>query len=64
MKIVEGLGISYRVSGEHEEEAAFELEQGLTGVTKRRSAYVDSEIDVIIEDIIKDYGVTVEVVAE
>ena len=35
------------------------LEQGLTAVNKRRNGYVESELDAIIDDVRKDYGVSV-----
>ena len=57
MKIVQGNGINYEVKGIREEEAAFTLEEGLTQVNKRRNAYVDSNLDVVINEVRSGYGV-------
>jgi hypothetical protein len=60
MKVVEvSNSLHYEVCGEREEEAAMMLEQGLTAVNKRRNGYVESELDAIIDDVRKDYGVSV-----
>ena len=60
MKVVEvSNSLHYEVSGAREEEAAMMLEQGLTAVNKRRNGYVESELDAIIDDVRKDYGVSV-----
>lgn len=61
MRKVEVSGnLHYEVSGAREEEAAMMLEQGLTAVNKRRNGYVDSELDAIIDDVRRDYGVKIE----
>ena len=60
MRVVEvSSTLHYEVCGEREEEAAMMLEQGLTAVNKRRNGYVESELDAIIDDVRKDYGVSV-----
>ena len=64
MKIVQGNGINYEVKGIREEEAAFTLEEGLTQVNKRRNAYVDSNLDVVINEVRSGYGVEVRAVLQ
>lgn len=61
---IEYLGSThYEVTGEREVEAAAELEEGLSAVAKRRSAYVQVQIDAIVEDIVKDYGVEIKLIS-
>lgn len=62
MKRVDSLGIDYEVIGDREEEAAGFLEQGLSAVLKRRSAYIDGNVDVILDEVRQDYGVEVRAV--
>lgn len=64
MKIVQGNGINYEVKGIREEEAAFTLEEGLTQVNKRRNAYVDNNLDVVINEVRSGYGVEVRAVLQ
>ena len=64
MRIVQGNGVNYEVRGIHEEEAAVTLAEGLTQVSKRRNAYVDSNLDVVINDIRSGYGVEVRTVLQ
>lgn len=60
MRVVEvSSNLHYEISGEREEEAAMMLEQALTAVNKRRNGYVESELEAIIDDVRKDYGVSV-----
>ncbi len=60
MKTVDYIGnCHYEVTGEREAEAAAALEEALSGVAKRRNAYVQSEIDLIIKDICEDYSVEI-----
>lgn len=62
MKIVDSYGVNYQVTGEREEEAASTLEQGLSAVSKRRNAYIDGNLDIILNDVRHDYGVDVRAV--
>lgn len=62
MLFVDGTGIRYQISGEKEAAAARQLEEALTAVSKRRSAYVQNELDLIVENIVKDYGVEIKTV--
>lgn len=62
MKIVDSYGVNYQVTGTREEEAASILEQGLSAVSKRRNAYIDNNLDIIIDDVRHDYGVDVRAV--
>ena len=64
MKVVQGNGINYEVRGQNEEEAAFTLEVGLNQVSKRRNAYVDSNLDDVIEEVRSGYGVEVRAVLQ
>lgn len=64
MKIVQGNGVNYEVKGIYEEEAAHTLEEGLTQVSKRRNAYVDSNLDVVINEVRSGYGVEVRAVLQ
>jgi hypothetical protein len=64
MKVVQGNGINYEVRGQNEEEAAFTLEEGLNQVSKRRNAYVDSNLDDVIEEVRSGYGVEVRAVLQ
>lgn len=59
-----GQRINYEVKGIREEEAAFTLEEGLTQVNKRRNAYVDSNLDVVINEVRSGYGVEVRAVLQ
>lgn len=61
MKTVFGNGINYEVTGEREEEAAVMLAEGLDAVSKRRNAYVDDEIEILLNSA-RDYGVDVKAV--
>ena len=61
MKIVQGNGINYEVKGIREEEAAFTLEEGLTQVNKRRNAYIDDNVEVVLKSV-REYGVDVKAV--
>ena len=61
MKTVHGNGINYEVIGEREEEAAAILAEGLDAVSKRRNAYVDENIDVVLNSV-REYGVDVKAV--
>ena len=62
MQTVSGIGVSYEVTGEHEVEAARQLEEGLSAVMKRRSSNIQGEIDLIIADVINDFGVDIKTV--
>ena len=57
MKTVDGIGINYEITGAREEEAAAMLAEGLDAVNKRRNAYVDSNLDVVINEVRSGYGV-------
>lgn len=61
MKTINSFGITYIIEGAREEEAAIFVEEGLSAVTKRRSAYIDNNLDVIIEEAKKDYGVEISI---
>ena len=45
-----------------EEMAAALLDEGLSAVSKRRNAYVQGEIDGIVNEICQTYGVNIKVV--
>lgn len=62
MKTVDSLGVNYQVMGDREEEAASVLEQGLSAIEKRRNAYIDGNLDIILNDVRHDYGVDVRAV--
>lgn len=64
MKLVESVGVNYEVRGEREAEAAAVLEEGLAAVGKRRSAYVDGNLEVILTDISKDFAVEIRAVPQ
>ena len=64
MKIVQGNGINYEVRGQFEEEAAFTLEEGLDQVSKRRNAYVDSNLADVINEVRSGYGVEIRAVLQ
>lgn len=64
MKLVQGNGINYEVRGQCEEEAAFTLEEGLNQVSKRRSAYVESNLEAVIDEVRSGYGVEVRAVLQ
>lgn len=64
MKLVQGNGINYEVHGQCEEEAAFTLEEGLNQVSKRRSAYVESNLEAVIDEVRSGYGVEVRAVLQ
>ena len=61
MKIVESIGVNYEVKGEREAEAAVTLEEGLSAVSKRRNAYIDDNIEVVLKSV-REYGVDVKAV--
>ena len=61
MKTIIGNGINYEVTGAREEEAAAMLVEGLDAVSKRRNAYVDDNIEVVLKSV-REYGVDVEAV--
>ncbi len=58
MKTIIGNGINYEVTGAREEEAAAMLVEGLDAVSKRRNAYVDDNIEVVLKSV-REYGVDV-----
>ena len=64
MKTVDGIGINYEITGAREEEAAAMLAEGLDAVNKRRNAYVDSNLDVVINEVRSGYGVEVRAVLQ
>ena len=59
MKIVESIGVNYEVKGEREAEAAVTLEEGLSAVSKRRNAYIDSSVDDVINVVSHDFNVSI-----
>lgn len=61
MKTIMGNGINYEVTGKCEEEAAVMLSEGLDAVSKRRNAYVDDTIEVVLRSV-REYGVDVKAV--
>ena len=61
MKKVDGIGINYEVTGEREEEAAVLLAEGLDALSKRRNAYIDNDVDTLINNV-REYGVDVKAV--
>lgn len=62
MAYVNGTGIRYEITGEKEDAAAAELEEALTAVSKRRNAYVEGEIQGILDSLRKNYGVEIKTV--
>lgn len=62
MKTIIGNGINYEVTGKREEEAAVMLSEGLDAISKRRNAYIDDTIDVVLRSV-REYGVDVRAVA-
>lgn len=63
MKTVEYYSnLRFEITGEREEEAAEFLKEALTGVTKRKSGYIEAELDAILEEAKKDYEVEVKLV--
>lgn len=56
--------VSFEIRGEREDEAASSLREALTGVAKRKSGYIESEVEAILEDIRHDYGVEITLVTE
>ena len=64
MKLVQGNGVNYEVRGQREEEAAFTLEEGLNQVSMRRSAYVESNLETVIDEVRSGYGVEVRAVLQ
>lgn len=61
MKTVDGIGVNYEVTGANEELAAAELAEGLDAVSKRRSAYIDEEIEIVLNSV-REYGVDIKAV--
>lgn len=61
MKTVDGIGINYEVTGAREEEAAAMLAEGLNAVNKRRNAYIDDNVEVVLKSV-REYGVDVKAV--
>ena len=61
MKTIIGNGINYEVTRAREEEAAAMLVEGLDAVSKRRNAYVDDNIEVVLKSV-REYGVDVKAV--
>lgn len=62
MKTIIGNGINYEVTGKREEEAAVMLSEGLDAISKRRNAYIDDTIDVVLRSV-REFGVDVRAVA-
>ncbi len=56
--------VKFEIKGEREAEAAEFLKEALTGVSKRKSAYIEAEVEAILEEVKKDYGVEVTMVAK
>ena len=61
MRTIFGNGINYEVTGEREEEAAAMLDEGLNAVSKRRNAYIDDNVEVVLNSV-HEYGVDVRAV--
>ena len=61
MRTIFGNGINYEVTGEREEEAAAMLNEGLNAVSKRRNAYIDDNVEVVLNSV-REYGVDVRAV--
>ena len=61
MRTIFGNGINYEVTGEREEEAAAMLDEGLNAVSKRRNAYIDDNVEVVLNSV-REYGVDVKAV--
>lgn len=60
MKTVDGIGINYEITGAREEAAAM-LAEGLDAVNKRRNAYIDDNVEVVLKSV-REYGVDVKAV--
>ena len=61
MRTIFGNGINYEVTGEREEEATAMLDEGLNAVSKRRNAYIDDNVEVVLNSV-REYGVDVRAV--
>ena len=61
MRTIFGNGINYEVTGEREEEAAAMLDEGLNAVSKRRNAYIDDNVEVVLNSV-REYCVDVRAV--
>lgn len=65
MKTVECCGkYHYEITGTRECEAAEAFEETLTAVSKRRNAYIEEELQVVMNAIAKAYGVEIRMVAD
>ena len=61
MKTVDRIGINYEITGAREEESAAMLAEGLNAVNKRRNAYIDDNVEVVLKSV-REYGVDVKAV--
>ncbi len=61
MKTVYGIGINYEVTGAREEEAAAALNEGMNAISKRRNAYIDDNVEVVLKSV-REYGVDIKAV--
>ena len=43
--------VKFEIKGEREAEAAEFLKEALTGVSKRKSAYIEAEVEAILEEV-------------
>lgn len=65
MKAVDCCGkYHYEIVGARETEAAQALEEALTAVSKRRNAYIDEELQVVMSAVAKTYGVEISMVSD
>ena len=55
--------LKFEISGEREKEAAEFLRDALTGVAKRKSGYIEGELDAILANVRNDYEVEVKLVS-
>ncbi len=64
MKTVQYMGhVDFELRGERENEAADFLCDALTGVMKRRSYYIDTQLDAITDEVQEVYDVSINIKA-
>lgn len=54
--------VNFEIRGEREEAAAEFLREALTGVSKRKSGYIEDMVETLVEEARKDYGVEITMV--
>lgn len=56
--------VSFEIRGEREKEAAEFLKEALTGVAKRKSGYIETQVDAILEEVKRDFEVEITMVVD